>query len=98
MPFESKRVQQSFRVECEKAQAPCALLLTADCQAVSGLIDYAGDWRSPRAFQGDHIDPDGGDDHANLQASCRECNRRKSNSLDAPAEVVFATWRRLTSR
>ena len=91
MPFTSTAVQNRRRAEVRRrdGDAPCALQITADCQALGGEIDYDARPPHPRSFEVDHIvssqeavrlgwsvaEADALD---NCQGVCRQCNREKS--------------------
>ncbi|AKU43079.1 HNH endonuclease [Mycobacterium phage Plumbus] len=92
MPFANTTVRNRRRAQVRQrdGDAPCALRITADCQALGGVIDYDARPPHPRSFEVDHIvssveaarlgwsqeDSDGLD---NCQAVCRQCNRAKSS-------------------
>lgn len=91
MPFVSKAVRTRRRAEVRRrdGDAPCALQITADCQALGGLIDYEARPPHPRSFEVDHIVSSDeaerlgwsqveADALDNCQAVCRQCNREKS--------------------
>lgn len=100
MPFASTTVRERRRAEVRRrdGDAPCALQLTADCQAVNGLIEYDAGPLDPRSFQVDHVvssvearrlgwsevEADALD---NCVGVCRQCNRRKSagGAFEGPA-------------
>lgn len=94
MPFSSTTIRTRRRSEVRRrdGDAPCALQITADCQAVGGQIDYDARPPHPRSFEVDHVvssdeavriglsqvDADALD---NCQATCRQCNRQKSSGV-----------------
>ena len=91
MPFVSKTIRTRRRAEVRRrdGDAPCALQITADCQALGGLIDYEARPPHPRSFEVDHIVSSDeaerlgwsqveADALDNCQAVCRQCNREKS--------------------
>ena len=91
MPFSSTTVRTRRRAEVRRrdGDAPCALQITADCQALGGLIDYEARPPHPRSFEVDHIVSSDeaerlgwsqveADALDNCQAVCRQCNREKS--------------------
>lgn len=91
MPFASTTVRDRRRADIRRrdGDAPCALQITADCQALAGEIDYDARPPHPRSFEVDHIvssdeamrlgwSPEEADALDNLQPSCRQCNREKS--------------------
>ncbi len=100
MPFVSTTIRNRRRAEVRRrdGDAPCALRITADCQALGGEIDYDARPPHPRSFEVDHIvssteaellgwssaEADGLD---NCQGACRQCNREKSAGLRAVAEI-----------
>lgn len=104
MPFASKAVRERRRAEVRRrdGDGPCALQITADCQALGGEIDYDARPPHPRSFEVDHIvssdqaarmgwsdvDSDALD---NLQSVCRQCNREKSSG-DRELAVVRPTY------
>ncbi|WP_375295826.1 HNH endonuclease signature motif containing protein [Gordonia westfalica] len=91
MPFASTTIRDRRRAEVRRrdGDAPCALQITADCQAVNGQIDYDAPPLDPRSFQVDHVvssveaermgwsavEADALD---NCVGACRQCNREKS--------------------
>ena len=91
MPFSSTTTRNQRRSEVRRrdGDGPCALQITADCQALGGEIDYDARPPHPRSFTVDHIvsseqaarmgwttaEADALD---NLQPACRQCNREKS--------------------
>jgi len=103
MPFASTTIRNRRRAEVRQrdGDAPCALQITADCQAVDGEIDYDAQPPHPRSFEVDHIvssseaerlgwsevDADALD---NCQAACRQCNRAKSSG--AALKAVRPTY------
>src|ERR1700761_6704941 len=94
MPFASTTIRNRRRAEVRHrdGNAPCALQITPECQAVSGAIDYDAKPPHPRSFEVDHIvtseqaeqagwslvDADALD---NCQGVCRQCNRQKSDGM-----------------
>ena len=91
MPFSSTTVRTRRRAEVRRrdGDAPCALQITADCQALGGLIDYEARPPHHRSFEVDHIVSSDeaerlgwsqveADALDNCQAVCRQCNREKS--------------------
>jgi 5-methylcytosine-specific restriction endonuclease McrA len=100
MPFASTTIRTRRRSEVRRrdGDAPCALQITADCQALGGLIDYDARPPHPRSFEVDHIVAS---DQAecfgwsqveidaldNCQAACRQCNREKSSGVRPVAAV-----------
>lgn len=91
MPFSSTTIRDRRRseVRVRDGDAPCALQITADCQALGGEIDYDVRPPHPRSFTVDHIvsseqaerlgwSPEEADALDNLQPACRQCNREKS--------------------
>lgn len=92
MPFASTTIRTRRRAEVRHRDGdpPCALQITADCQALGGQIDYNARPPHPRSFEVDHevssdeaerlgwsqVETDALD---NCQASCRQCNREKSS-------------------
>lgn len=100
MPFASTAVRNRRRAEVRQrdGDAPCALQITADCQALGGLIDYDARPPHPRSFEVDHIVssgeaerlgwlPEDADALDNCQGVCRQCNREKSSGTRALAPV-----------
>lgn len=92
MPFASTTIRNRRRGDVRRrdGDAPCALQITADCQAVGGLIDYDVRPPHPRSFEVDHIvsskeaeglgwSPEDADALDNCQGVCRQCNREKSS-------------------
>lgn len=72
-----------FRRIISADEPPCAI---CGCQ-----IDYKAHHLAPNSFQIDHIVPldRGGDDVLdNIQPSCRNCNRRKSNRVAIGVKFV----------
>lgn len=92
MPFSSSAIRNRRRAEVRRrdGDAPCALQITADCQALGGQIDFDARPPHPRSFEVDHIvsseqaarlgwsqvEADALD---NSQGVCRQCNREKSS-------------------
>jgi len=98
MPFTSTTIRSRRRAEVRRrdGDAPCALQITPDCQAVHGEINYNAPSPHPRSYEVDHIVSSdeawqlgwtqmATDSLDNLQGVCRQCNRQKSNST-TPAE------------
>lgn len=94
MPFASTTIRNRRRVEVRRrdGDAPCALQITADCQAVAGEIDYSARPPHPRSYEVDHIvstdearrlgwSPVDADALENCVGACRQCNRAKSNGF-----------------
>lgn len=104
MPFASTTVRTRRRAEVRRrdGDAPCALQITADCQAVGGLIEYDARPPHPRSFEVDHVvssdeavrlgwsdvEVDALD---NCQSVCRQCNREKSSGV-RPVAAVRPTY------
>ena len=100
MPYASKAVRERRRAEVRRrdGDGPCALQLTADCQAVNGQIEYEAKSPHPRSFEVDHIvstdeafrlgwsevEADALD---NCQGVCRQCNRAKSTGVASTPSV-----------
>lgn len=91
MPFASTTIRNRRRAEVRRrdGDAPCALQITADCQAVDGQIEYEAAPIDPRSFQVDHIVSSDAaramgwseveaDALDNCVGVCRQCNREKS--------------------
>ncbi|KMO70084.1 HNH endonuclease signature motif containing protein [Mycolicibacterium chlorophenolicum] len=104
MPFASTTIRSRRRAEVRRrdGDGPCALQITADCQAVGGEIDYDAKAPHPRSFQVDHIvstveaqilgwSQTEADALDNLQAACSQCNREKSTGfkLAAPGRETY---------
>ena len=100
MPFASTTIRNRRRAEVRRRDrdAPCALRITADCQALGGEIDYDARPPHPRSFEVDHIvssaeaeglgwSPAEADALDNCQTSCRQCNREKASGGRQLAEV-----------
>lgn len=100
MPFASTTVRNRRRAEVRRrdGDAPCALQITADCQAVGGLIEYEARPPHPRSFEVDHIVSSDeafrmgwseieADALDNSQGVCRQCNREKSSGVREVALV-----------
>ncbi|AFL47915.1 HNH endonuclease [Mycobacterium phage Avani] len=100
MPFASTTIRDRRRAEVRRrdGDAPCALRITADCQALSGFIDYDARAPHPRSFEVDHIvstdeafrmgwSEEEADALDNCQGVCRQCNRAKSSGVRPVAEV-----------
>ncbi len=94
MPFASTTIRDRRRLEVRQrdGDAPCALQMMADCQAVGGQIDYLARPPHPRSFQVDHVvsseeaillgwSESEADALDNCQAACRQCNREKSSGV-----------------
>ncbi|WP_419197116.1 HNH endonuclease signature motif containing protein [Mycolicibacterium litorale] len=92
VPFASTTIRDRRRAEVRTrdGDAPCALQITADCQAVGGEIDYDARPPHPRSFEVDHVvssdeaqrmgwSPVDADSLDNCQGVCRQCNREKSD-------------------
>ena len=104
MPFSSTTVRNRRRAEVRRrdGDAPCALQITADCQAFGGLIDFDARPPHPRSFEVDHIvssdealrlgwSPVEADALDNCQGVCRQCNREKSSG-DRVVAVIRPTY------
>lgn len=91
---------RSARAEVRRrdGDAPCALQITADCQAVGGQIEYEARPPHPRSFSVDHIVSSDeavrmgwseieADALDNLQGVCRQCNREKSSGVRDVAPI-----------
>lgn len=104
MPFVSTTIRNRRRVEVRRrdGSAPCALQITADCQALGGQIDYDARPPDPRSFEVDHVVSSDearrmgwseveADALENLQGVCRQCNRKKSAG-GTPREPVRQTY------
>jgi 5-methylcytosine-specific restriction endonuclease McrA len=100
VPFASTSVRNRRRAEVRRrdGDAPCALQITADCQAVGGLIDYEARPPHPRSFEVDHVvssvearllgwSEDDADHLDNCRGVCRQCNREKSTGTRRVAQV-----------
>lgn len=100
MPFASTTVRNRRRAEVRRrdGDAPCALQITADCQALGGLIEYDAQPPHPRSFEVDHIVSSDealrigwsaveADALENCQGVCRQCNREKSSGVKPVAAV-----------
>jgi 5-methylcytosine-specific restriction endonuclease McrA len=105
VPFKSTTVQTRRRAQVRRRDGDpaCALQITADCRAAGGLIDYDVRSPDPRSFEVDHIvssaeaemlgwSPVEVDHLDNCQASCRQCNRAKSDGL-RPVAAVRPSYR-----
>ena len=108
MPFASTTIRNRRRAEVRRrdGDAPCALQITADCQAVNGQIDYDIQPPHPRSFTVDHVvssveaermgwsvvEADALD---NCVGACRQCNREKSSGVRevAPVRQTFVNPR-----
>ena len=104
MPFSSTAIRNRRRAEVRHrdGDAPCALRVTADCQALGGVIDYDARPPHPRSFEVDHIvssaeaarlgwSPAEADALDNCQGACRQCNREKSAGTK-PVTAIRATY------
>lgn len=104
MPFASTTIRNRRRAEVRlrDGDAPCALLVTADCLAVGGEIDYDARPPHPRSFEVDHIVSSKeaellgwsaveADHLDNCQGVCRQCNREKSAGVK-PVVAVRPTY------
>ncbi|WP_082986320.1 HNH endonuclease [Mycobacterium gordonae] len=91
MPFASTTIRNRRRADVRRrdGDAPCALQITPDCQALGGEIDYHARPPHPRSFEVDHVVSSDealrlgwsqveADALENCQAACRQCNRAKS--------------------
>ena len=100
MPFASTTIRTRRRAEVRRrdGDAPCALQITADCQALGGHIDYGARSPDPRSFEVDHVvssdeavrmgwSPVEADALDNCQGVCRQCNREKSSGTGDVAPV-----------
>lgn len=98
MPFASTTIRNRRRSELRPDAPPCALQITADCQAVGGEIDYDARPPHPRSFEVDHIvstveaarlgwSAEDADALANCQPTCRQCNREKSAGVKPTAPI-----------
>ncbi|QDK02755.1 HNH endonuclease [Gordonia phage Squiddly] len=100
MPFSSTTIRNRRRAEVRQrdGDAPCALQITADCQAVGGQIDYDARPPDPRSFEVDHVvstdeamrsgwSAAEADALDNSQGVCRQCNREKSSGVREVAPV-----------
>lgn len=100
MPFSSTAIRNRRRAEVRHrdGDAPCALRVTADCQALGGVIDYDARPPHPRSFEVDHIvssaeaarlgwSPAEADALDNCQGACRQCNREKSAGTKPVAAI-----------
>lgn len=100
MPFASTTIRNCRRGEVRQRDSdpPCALQITADCQALSGFIDYDARPPHPRSFEVDHVvssdeaarmgwSQEESDALDNCQAVCRQCNRAKSSGVRPVAAV-----------
>jgi 5-methylcytosine-specific restriction endonuclease McrA len=100
MPFSSTTIRTRRRAEVRRrdGDAPCALQITADCQAANGLIEYEANPPHPRSFEVDHVvstveaerlgwSPVEADALDNCQPTCRQCNREKSSGVREVAPV-----------
>ena len=92
MPFASTTIRNLRRAEVRHrdGDGPCALQITADCQALGGQIDYDARPPHPRSFEVDHDIPTDealgmgwseveADALSNCLTACRQCNREKSS-------------------
>lgn len=104
MPFASTAIRTRRRAEVRRrdGDAPCALQITADCQALGGEIDYDARPPHPRSFEVDHIvsseeaarigwTPAEADALENCQPACRQCNRGKSTG-GGPVAAIRPTY------
>ncbi|WP_353507110.1 HNH endonuclease signature motif containing protein [Gordonia sp. ABSL11-1] len=104
MPFASTTIRTRRRAEVRRrdGDAPCALQITADCQAVNGQIEYNARPPDPRSFEVDHIVSSDeamragwteaeADALENTQGVCRQCNRAKSSG-NRPVAAVRPTY------
>lgn len=104
MPFASTTIRDRRRAEVRRrdGDAPCALQITADCQALGGQIEYEARPPHPRSFEVDHIvssdeaarlgwSPVEADGLDNCQPACRQCNREKSAG-DRDAAAIRPTY------
>lgn len=104
MPFASTTIRTRRRAEVRRrdGDAPCALQITADCQALGGEIDYDARPPHPRSFEVDHIitsveagllgwSPEDADALENCQAACRQCNRAKSSGA-RPVDPIRVSY------
>lgn len=104
MPFASTTIRTRRRAEVRRrdGDAPCALQITADCQALGGGIDYDARPPHPRSFEVDHVVSSNeaqrmgwseaeADDLDNCQAVCRQCNRAKSSGAK-PVDPIRASY------
>ncbi|NOQ62702.1 HNH endonuclease [Mycolicibacterium fortuitum] len=100
MPFASTTIRNRRRaaVRHRDGDAPCALQITADCQALGGEIDYDARPPHPRSFEVDHVVSSDeaqrlgwseaeADALDNCQPSCRQCNRAKSDGVKPVAAI-----------
>ena len=100
MPFASTTIRTRRRAEVRRrdGEAPCALQITADCQALGGEIDYDARPPHPRSFEVDHVVSSDesvrlgwseaeADALDNCQAACRQCNREKSAGVKLVAAI-----------
>ncbi|QDH92271.1 HNH endonuclease [Gordonia phage Spooky] len=100
MPFASTTIRNRRRAEVRRrdGDAPCALQITADCQALGGHIEYEARPPDPRSFEVDHVVSSDeaermgwsqveADALENLQGVCRQCNREKSSGVREVAPV-----------
>lgn len=100
MPFASTTIRTRRRAEVRRrdGDAPCALQITADCQALGGQIDYDARPPHPRSFEVDHIVSSDealrlgwpeveADALDNCQSACRQCNREKSAGVKSATPI-----------
>ena len=100
MPFASTTIRNWRRSEVRRrdGDAPCALQITADCQALGGEIDYDARPPHPRSFEVDHVISSNEAGHLgwseveadaldNCQGVCRQCNREKSAGMKLAAAI-----------
>lgn len=108
MPFASTAVRNRRRAEVRRrdGDAPCALQITADCQAVGGQIEFEARPPHPRSFEADHVVSSDearrmgwsaaeADALDNCQGVCRQCNREKSSGVRdvAPIRATYVNPR-----
>ncbi|QRY43166.1 HNH endonuclease [Mycolicibacterium boenickei] len=104
MPFASTTIRDRRRGEVRHrdGDAPCALQITADCQALGGEIDYEARPPHPRSFEVDHVvssdaaqrlgwSESEADALDNCQAACRQCNRAKSSGAK-PVDPIRVSY------
>jgi len=104
VPFASTTIRNRRRAEVRSrdGDAPCALQITADCQALGGQIDYHARPPHPRSFEVDHVVSSDeaqrlgwseveADALDNCQGVCRQCNRVKSDGV-TPVAAVRPTY------
>ncbi|MFD0094624.1 HNH endonuclease [Bacillus cereus] len=106
MPFASTTIRNRRRAEVRRrdGDAPCALQITSDCQAVGGAIDYDARPPHPRSFEVDHVVPTvearrigwsevEADALENCAGVCRQCNRQKSGGGLEPVRPTYVNPR-----